>query len=234
MPHKEIAVVVAMRREVAPLLAGTRAQHRDGTEFYELENAVLAIGGIGREAAGCAAEAVVARYSPSILVSAGTAGALTPQLKVGDVIRAREVVDAESGTHFATQGGAGTVVTVSSVTGSAEKQALAARWNADAVDMEASAVAAVAQRHGKEFVAIKSISDELDFAMPPLNEFVNDKGKFETLRFAMFLVTRPKWWGSVRQLSANSRTAAANLSRELQHLIGSSHQVTREEKIVGA
>jgi adenosylhomocysteine nucleosidase len=234
MPHKEIGIVVAMRREVALLLGGTRAQQGDGIEFYELENVVVAVAGIGRKAASRAAEALTARYSPAMLVSAGIAGALTPQLKVGDVLRAYEVVDAESGTRFVSQGGEGTVVTVSSVSGEAEKRTLAERWNADVVDMEASAVATVAQRSGIEFAAIKAISDELDFEMPPLNEFVNEAGKFETLRFAMFLAIRPKWWGAVRRLSANSRVAAMNLSHELGHLTRSTPQVTREAKIIGA
>ena len=166
-----------MSREVAPLLAGVRGRQSDGVEFYELPNAVIAVGGIGRDAAGRAAEAVVAQYSPSVLVSAGIAGALTPDLKVGDVIRAREVVDADSGVRFAAHGGEATVVTVSSVSGSAEKRALATRWGAAVVDMEASAVAAVAQRHGAQFAAMKAVSDELDFEMPPVGNFVNDDGQ---------------------------------------------------------
>ncbi len=151
MPHKEIGIVVAMRREVAPLLGGVRALRANGLQFYELENAAVVVGGIGCKAAIRAAEALVGRYSPSTLVSAGIAGALTPQLKVGDVIRAREVVDAESGTRFVSQGGEGTLVTALSVSGAAEKRVLAERWNADVVDMEASAVAAVAQREWNGF-----------------------------------------------------------------------------------
>jgi adenosylhomocysteine nucleosidase len=233
MPSRKIAIVVAMRREVAPLLAGIRARQVDGVEFYELENAVVAVGGIGRRAASKAAEVLVAQYSPSLLVSAGIAGALSLQLKVGDVVRAREVIDAESGVHFATQGGTETLVTVPSVSGSFEKRGLAARTGAAVVDMEASAVAEVAQRHGVEFAAIKTISDELDFEMPPFGEFVDRAGKFRTLRFAAFLATRPRWWGAVRTLSANSRIAAVNLSRGLQHLMryGLQHS---EEKVFGA
>ena len=221
-----------MRREVAPLLPGVRAMHADGVEFYEMKNAVIAVSGIGRQAAGKAAGAVVAWCSPSLLVSAGIAGALTSNLEVGDVIRAREVVDAESGERFSTQIGEQTVVTVSAVSGASGKRALAARWGATVVDMEASAVAAVAQRHGLRFAAIKSISDELDFQMPPVGEFVSEVGKFNTLRFVAFLATRPKWWGAVRKLSANSRIAAVNLSHELQHLTehGLQH---REEKVFG-
>ena len=81
---------------------------------------MVAIGGIGRNAARKAAEAVVARYEPSVMISAGIAGALSPTLKVGDVVQASEVVDAESGARFAA-GGESVIVTVSSVSGPAEK-----------------------------------------------------------------------------------------------------------------
>lgn len=219
MPSRIIGIVVAMRREVAPLLIGTRALHKDGVAFYELANAVVAVGGIGQRSAAKATEAVLAKYAPRMLVSAGIAGALTPQLKVGEVIRAHEVVDAETGVRIAMSGGAGTVVTVLAVSGEADKRSLAERWSADVVDMEAVAVAAVAQHNGVEFGAVKSISDELNFEMPPLGEFVNDSGKFETVRFAAFLAIRPKWWPAVRKLNANSRIAAVNLSDALRHLI---------------
>jgi adenosylhomocysteine nucleosidase len=234
MPHRDIAIVVAMSREVAPLLAGIRARQSDGVEFYELQNAVIAVGGIGRDAAGRAAEAVVEQYSPRVLVSAGIAGALKPDLKVGDVIRASEVVGADSGVRHLMSGGEVTVVTASSVNGSAEKRALARRWGAAVVDMESSAVAAVAQRHGVQFAAMKAVSDALDFEMPPVGRFVNDTGKFDTLAFAMFLVIRPKWWSAVKHLNANSRIAAVNLSLELQHLIHDGFKVINEENVLGA
>lgn len=233
MPSRNIGIVVAMRREVAPLLAGVRPVRLDGIEFYQLESAAVAVAGIGGQAAQRAAEALVARYSPSVLVSAGMAGALTPKLRVGDVVRAHEVVDADSGVRFPTQGGTETLVTISSVSGPSEKKALAERTGAASVDMEASAVGIVAQRHGIEFAAIKSISDEMDFEMPPLGQFVNGAGKFETLRFAIFLATRPKWWRAVRQLRANSRIAAVNLSHELQHLTRQG-LISQEEKVLGA
>ena len=233
MRSRNIGIVVAMRREVAPLLAGVRPVRFDGVEFYELTNAVVAVAGIGRKVAQRAAEALVARYSPTALVSAGIAGALTPKLKVGDVARAREVLDVDSGDCFPTQGGTDTLVTVSSVSGLCEKKALAERTGAALVDMEASAVGTVALRHGLDFAAIKSISDELDFEMPPLGKFVSEAGKFETLRFAIYLAARPKWWGAVRELSANSRIATVKLSHELQHLTQYG-LVRSEEKVFGA
>jgi len=231
MPHKSVAVVAAMRRELGPLLRGVPAQRAEGIEFFELGSSVIAVGGIGRIAAWRAAEAVVARYSPTTLVSAGIAGALTGKLKVGDVIRAHEVVDADSGARFMASGGESVMVTLSSVSGPAEKRTLADRYKADVVDMESAAVAAVAREHGIEFSAIKAISDELDFEMPPMARFIDGNGKFATARFAAYVAIRPKWWSTVRKLGANSNRASVNLSHAVEHLIEVHVDRTQEKKM---
>src|SRR3974390_3391792 len=155
MPHKPVAVVVAMRREVAPLLRGVRAQKADGVEFFELESAVVAVGGIGRAAARRATQAVVTKYAPGAIVSAGIAGALSPVLNVGDIVYSRGDVDAVTGKVYSA-GDDALVVTVSSVNGLVEKKIIAERWKfADVVDMEAAAVAEVAEDRGLWFFGIK-------------------------------------------------------------------------------
>jgi len=219
MPHKRIAIVVAMRRELAPLLRDVTGPRVDGVEFVELKDAVIAVGGIGRIAAWSAAQAVVAKYEPGILISAGIVGALSPTLRVGDIVRGGEVIDADSGARFTAAGGNSVIVTVSSVSGPAEKRSLADRYKADVVDMESSTVASVSREHGIEFMAIKAISDEPDFPMPPVGRFVGARGEFDTAGFAAYIAVRPKWWSIVRQLAVNSRTASVNLSHELEHLI---------------
>jgi len=222
MPRKSVAIVAAMRMELAPLFRGFRPQQADGIEFFEMDDAVVAVGGVGRAAATRATETVIAKFEPAKIVSAGLVGAVTEKLKVGDVVHAREVIDADSGTRFvsAEAAGDGVLVTASSVTGPAEKRRLAQRWNADVLDMEGAAVAAQAQRSGIAFSAVKAVSDELDFVMPPLGKFVNDEGRFETLRFLAYVAVRPRWWKDVRELRANSRKATANLCSALGHLIG--------------
>lgn len=219
MSRKSIAVVTAMHRELAPLLKGVRGQRSDGIEFFEFENAVVVVGGIGRNAARQAAIVVIEKYQPATLISAGIAGALITTLKVGDVVRGREAIDVESGAHFATMGGESVIATVTLVSGPAEKRSLAERYQADVVDMESAAVAAVAREHGIEFTAIKAISDELKFEMPPLAEFVDSDGKFETMRFAAYIAMRPKWWSNIRQLQSNSKLASVNLSHAVHHLM---------------
>ena len=234
MPRKRIVIVAAMRRELAPLLRDVKAIRNDRVEFFELEAAAVAIGGIGRVAARRTAEAAIVKYAPGLIVSAGVAGALVAKLKVGDVLQANEVVDADSGKRFEHLGGQFVIATVSSVSGPAEKISLAERWRAEVVDMEAASVAGVAQTRGIEFAAVKAISDELEFAMPPVAGFVDDAGRFQTLRFATYIAVRPEWWKAVRQLNANSRLAAVNLSEALKHLISARSLISQEEKIARA
>lgn len=226
--------MVAMRRELASLLGGSTAISVNGVEVFELASAVVAVGGIGKAAAQRAATTLATTYKPDVVVSAGIAGALSDDLHVGDVIEAREVVDAATGHRFAANGDAGTVVTASSVSGTAEKRSLASRWHADMVDMEASAVAQVAQALGIKFAAVKAVSDELSFIMPPVGNFVDEAGRFETVRFAAYLALRPKWWGTVRELNANARTAAVKLSESLQHLIDQRSHTAQEGNTVKA
>ncbi len=219
MPRKRVAIVVAMRSEVAPLLHGATASRIDGVPVFVLEHALVAVGGIGTAAAKHAAEVAVREAQPELLVSAGLAGALTPNLKVGDVVVAGTVVNAATGQSHVARGGTGKLVTAEAVHGIREKQQLAAVHQADAVEMEAAAVAEIAAKAGIEFAAVKAISDEYDFKMPPLARFVEPDGRFATGRFIAYLLLRPWWWPAVVRLSGNSRLAAVKLSSALQHLI---------------
>jgi len=222
MPHKPVAIVTAMRMELAPLLRGKRAQQVDGVELFEIESAMVALSGIGKNAARRAAEAVIRYAQPELLVSAGIAGAVSPKLKVGDVGWAREVVDAGTGIRHRTRGGDWLVVTAQAVGGPAEKLELSRQYGADVVDMEAAALAEVAREHGLEFAAIKAISDEADFVMPPLARFVEESGRFATGRFMVYVATRPQLWPVLRKMRANTTIASANLCRAVVNLIESS------------
>ncbi len=68
---------------------------------------------------------------------------------------------------------------------------LAESYAAQAVDMEAAAVARGAQARGVRFMAVKAISDESSFAMPPLDRFVDRDGHFCQTAFAASLGARP-------------------------------------------
>jgi adenosylhomocysteine nucleosidase len=222
--HKSIAIVIAMRMELGPLMRGRRSQWIDGVQLFELGSAVVAVGGIGEKFARRAAEAAIEYAQPKLLLSAGIAGAISPTLKVGDVGGIREVVDVASGDRYQTQGGEWVLATSQDVSDAAEKRELLTKYSADVVDMEAAAVAQVAKEHGLEFAALKSISDDASFAMPPLTHFINHSGKFATGRFLLYVALRPKWWSVLGKMRTNTAIASANLCRAVEHLIKGSCQ----------
>ncbi len=220
-PRKPVAIVVAMRVEVAPLLAKMKMQplQVDGVELFELPEAMVAVGGIGEKRARHAAEVVIEHAQPKLLISAGMAGALSPNLKVGDVGRMREVVDVATGERYPARGGEWVLATSPGISDVGEKRALMVRYAVDAVDMEGAAVAQVAKERGLEFAAVKAISDDSAFSMPPLTRFIDGNGRFETRQFLVYVALHPKWWATLAKIRKNSKLASANLCRELQHLI---------------
>ena len=223
-PLNKIAIVAALHREIHPLVKhwpSTKILHDGRTfTFYEGDYAVAVCGGIGAEYARRAAEAAIAHYSPSLIISAGIAGALVPDLKVGDTIFPAVVIDMKDGsrrpsaiqqTAIARSPLSRTLLLTHSEMASVEqKHQLAKSYGAHAVDMEAAEVARSAELHNLPFIAIKSISDEVNFAMPEMERFIR-AGRFKTGSFLVYIALRPWLWIFVIQLARNTRIAADNL-----------------------
>jgi len=205
--------------EVALLLNGVKAERVNGVNLFALPDAVIAIGGIGEKFARRAAEVAIEFAQPKLLLSAGIVGAISPKLKVGDVGRIREVVDVATGVRYPAAGGGDWMLATSQeVSDATEKHRLLAKFGADVVDMEGAAVAQVAKEHGLQFAAIKSISDDAEFDLPPLNRFI-DEGKFDTRRFLIYVALHPRWWGALGKIKKNSEIATENLCDAVKHLI---------------
>lgn len=208
--------------ELAPLIGAIQPQNIDGVELFELPRAIVAVGGIGEKFARRAAEVAVKNAQPKLLLSAGIVGAISPGLKVGDVAPIREVVEVATGARYRPSGGGDWVLATSQdVSDATEKQALLEKFGADVVDMEAAAVAQVAQEHGIEFAALKSISDDASFVMPPLNRFIDENGRFATRKFLMYVALHPRWWSTLGKIKENSSIASRNLCNALEHLLES-------------
>jgi adenosylhomocysteine nucleosidase len=229
---KRIAIIVAMKMEIAPLLREWKRQGKQvepiagsdrrgaSAEGYRCENTVVYCGGIGPLAARRAAERAISER-PELLVSAGLAGALNPKLKVGDVLRPAVVIDAATTAPGEVRNpeGGGVLVSTLKVASPGQKQELARMFQADAVDMEAAAVAEVAGRAGIPFMAIKAVSDTSDFQMPPFDRFISAEGKLNLLHLTGWAVLRPRTWRGLVDLQRNSRKAAEELARELQRVL---------------
>lgn len=221
---QKIGIVVALEREIRPLVRTYKRVKRlhEGRTlmFFESEGTAVVCGGIGPEAARRATEALIAIHGPQLIVSAGFAGGLDNAISVGDVFCPASVIDASDGSRFEAGGRSGQLVSFGSIAGVQQKAKLAKAYQAQAVDMEAAAVARVASCHGVPFCAVKAISDELDFEMPGLQRFVErgDRAGFRQWSFAAYVMLRPWLWGRALHLASGSAKATLSLCRQLNAL----------------
>jgi adenosylhomocysteine nucleosidase len=223
-----IAIICALEGEVRPLVRrpGWRewTAVRGAYRSYESSSAVVVCAGIGLAAAGRAAAAVIEVERPRWLVSAGFAGALTPWLKGGELVLPSLIVAAATGEKFPLGEGNGTagegavLVTAEHIVGHDGKADLVRRFQAHAVDMEASAIAEAARAHGIGFSAVKAISDEFALALPDMSGLVDDRGRFRTARFVLRTALRPAKWVAVGRLASNRTRASQSLCRALLRL----------------
>ena len=219
----KVAVVAAMEREIGGLVKGWASSMREydggSYKFFERDGMVVVCGGVGAEAARRAAEAVIGLYRPSLLISAGFAGALDPELSVGQSICPRHVIDAGDGSRTDSGCGEGILISSESVASAEQKARFKAAYGAQAVDMEAAAVARAAQAHGINFLACKAISDGSDSDLPPLTRFIGAGGRFQTFKFVRHVALRPWLWKGVRRLALDSALAAKSLCLSLEQYV---------------
>lgn len=222
MDMSKVAIVAALEREVRPLIRTWSVSDKQyaGRQFRFFENdaAVLVCAGIGAEAARRGAEAVISLYQPQVIFSVGFAGALDSQLRVGDLVEPRRVVNAADGSSVDLGEGSGVLVSFANVASPEQKTKLADSFSAQAVDMEAAAVARAAEARGIGFKVLKVVSDERDFDFPDMERFVDDAGRFSEARFGLHVAVRPWLWSQVVRLARNSNRASRILCARLSEI----------------
>jgi adenosylhomocysteine nucleosidase len=211
----EFGFVAALEREVSGLVRGWSRSNvgvpHAIRRIYSSENAGLICAGTGVERAYTAAKTLIEKCSPRVIISIGFAGSCVPNLHSGSVVVPATLLEAATGKSFRCVFGSGQLVTLDRVAGKVLKQDASTRFGAQAVDMEAAGVAAAAVEFGREFAAIKAISDGAEEDLEFLSSFVKPEG-FETGRFVAHIALRPGLWPSVAALKRNSKVAAAALA----------------------
>jgi len=76
--------------------------------------------------------------------------------------------------------------------------------------MEAASVARAAQKYSLPFIAVKAISDDVNFEIPEMSRFIRS-GHFDTSRFVLHMSIRPWLWLRVFRLARNTKLASENL-----------------------
>jgi len=175
-PEPVLLAVAADGRELAELPGREAA---DGVPvrwaywWNSAQGKALAVaGGIGREAAKRAVTATLGRHKVSALISIGYVGSLKPGWAAGEAFVAERVLQPGSSLEYpvslpSVDGEAirlrrGTLVTIDHVAATVDEKRRLAALGADAVDMEAFEVAALARERGLPFFCVRAISDDAE------------------------------------------------------------------------
>ncbi|HEY1524887.1 MAG TPA: hypothetical protein VGH51_01510 [Candidatus Angelobacter sp.] len=226
----KIAIIAAMEQEIAPLVRGWQRGTLPSGErkfvLFERDSVVAVVSGIGCKNAEQAARAVVEQHRPALLISVGLAGALIRSLKVGSVFTPNIVVNAADGAEYRCSAdtnhvSGGVLVSAVEIAGTEAKRELVNRFHGLVVDMEAAGIAKLAQKEQISFRCVKAISDEADFVMPPMGQFLNATGEFQSAKFAVWAALRPWQWAKIVALARNSKRATEALCNRLRNDLAS-------------
>ncbi len=221
-----VAFIAAMPGELNPFVNGWPHSQRDGVRFWAQRNEedewIAACAGAGQGAATRAFAGIEDGGPIDLVFSIGWAGALTADLAPGTVHNIAGVVDVRTGERFYCEAGSGDLwlATSPKVADEAEKQRLAASYNAALVDMEAATVARLAAAREIPFYCVKGVSDALHDRLPDFNRFLTADGRFLTARFALFAAFRPIYWPSLIRMGENSKRASRNIAELLLDFLG--------------
>ena len=182
-------------------------------------DATLVANGAGRAAATSAVKWGLDQRRVRAVVSTGFAGALDPSLRIGDLFLATTIFgdgrryQGSRPLHCPADLRRGALLTVDRVVQSSEAKRRLARRGAQAVDMEAASVAALAAEHRLPFYCLRAISDGADQDLPvDFNRALRADGTFSPWNLLAQAALRTDRWGELLGLWRDSRVAARSLA----------------------
>lgn len=162
--------------------------------------------------------------APTLVVSAGTCGALAPALAVGALVVPAAVVGPD-GERWPTAAlpplpAAGALLTVSgAVESAAQKARLWMETGAVAVDMESAAIMAWARARGVPAAVVRGVSDDAEHGIPAaLAAAVGEDGRVRPLRAVTAALTRQASVNTLLELRAGTEAALRSVAGALATL----------------
>jgi adenosylhomocysteine nucleosidase len=244
----KIGIITAMPEEfrAVKISLGTTSALQSGVSGIEHFSAgghefLLVQSGMSFTNAAGAAEMLIHNEHPNLLISTGFCGAIMPDLQVGDVVVAEQIVIAGArgleevpvqlsgiGKTFAARQAiegnrvfGGTFVSTPVIMSKKSLATLMAEHFTNlVVEMESAAVAIVAAENNIPLLAIRAVSDaaaeELQFS---LNEFcAADMRRILMHKILLTILKKPRIISQLFRLSRSSRTAAESLTAAFTRL----------------
>jgi adenosylhomocysteine nucleosidase len=219
-----VGIVAALAAEARAL--GLLHDHSSGLKALK-DGSLLALSGIGSDAATRGAEALVAAGATA-LASWGMAGGLDPALGAGTIFLPAEIISGAGGVlptaepwrerlRAALAGhrplASGKLLTSAHAIAAVDGKAAAfAQTGAAAVDMESFAVAQVAARHGLPFMAVRVIVDTAHDALPASVVAASRGGQVQMGRLIGSLAMAPGDLPKLLRLAQRYRAATRALA----------------------
>jgi adenosylhomocysteine nucleosidase len=154
---------------------------------------LLVANGVGHSRAAAASKAAIAAFRPDAVVSTGYCGALSPKLKIADIVVATQVAAADAIYNARRPQGptpdplsltfsSGSVHSISYVAQTAEQKRELAAHGSIAVEMEAAGVAAEATLRSLPFYCVRVVTDLAGETMAnDFNKALRPDGHFATM-----------------------------------------------------
>jgi len=201
---------------------------------------VLMQTGMGKEPAKQAAEYILEHFSPSVVISLGFGGALTTDLKVGDLVLSSELFHhsypdsrrsqkshhelLDTATRVMEANTAriivGSGLTIDRLVSDPEEKAtLGKTYNAQVVDMESYWIAETVAFQKVPFLGVRAISDTLDYCLPPFDSFLDAEGKWQLKKILRYFLFNPRDLRIIPLLYVNSQQARKSLTEFLCALL---------------
>lgn len=198
---------------------------------------LIAEAGVGIKRARTCTSWIIQKHKPALIILAGHGGALSPELKVGNIVVGEAVVSLmkeEKRTLFSSlpemeiQIRKGDILTENRfIHQAAKKKELHEHTGALTVDMETWGVREASNQSTVPVMAIRSVSDEHWENLPDMGELFNSTGKFDLKKAAQFLLINPRFIiPYLRFRFINSKKSADSLNNFLVTLI---HQLNDED-----
>ncbi len=224
-----IAILAALPGELKPLIRGWDrvSSPTPGISIWikttDEDEYIAVSGGMGTAAAIRSFAAAEHIGTLDMLLSVGWAGALSDAMQPGQCAAVTEIIDSLTGERFLLTDGNRSLrlVTTPHVANEAEKLRLHQSYGAVLVDMEAAAIARLAQIRNIPISCFKAVSDGRGAKLPDLNPFIDERGQMRMLPFLAHVALHPQYWAPLAQLGRNSSLAAKNLAVTVQEFLDS-------------
>ncbi len=226
-------VLLAVAADARELAGFTRREPADvGTRWgywsqWTGGKALMVAEGIGQEAAKRAVTQALVRNNVSAFISIGYVGSLRPGWQVGDVFLAKETLLLGDTKCYPVNlpvydDGPGSVrrgrlLTIDHIAGTVEQKRRLAASGADAVDMEAYAVAERAAELGLPFFCVRVVSDDAETDLGfDFERARRGDGSVSGLAVAAQAGLSPKRWRRLMELKRQAELASRNLAHFLE------------------